>query len=164
MAEALLTDLVQRMEASMQQAAANPTKDFGPWVLRLYKDRSVGSKDSDVAFEYTGSSFQWTDLEGLCDGESAGRGHPGFKYKCHGEPREGSLPDAFLRHRKLHPGFHNDFHHSSRNIYNLFRGLAGLERHVNGNINARLPCGQAFGIFFTSGLTIGRREDSTAFL
>ena len=153
----------------MGQAAANPTKDLGPWTLRMYKDRSAGREASDVAFEYTGSSFTWKDLKGLtCGARPLGHGvkvPTGLKYKNHGQPRKGSLPWAFLDHRKQHPNFHNDFHHSGTSVHGLLHRLAGRIRNSNtGNLEAMLPCGQAFEIFFGSDSPIGRREDSTGLL
>ena len=148
----------------MQQATDDPAKDLGPWTLRMFKDRSTGSEPSDVAFEYTGESFQWLDLKGLRAGHAAGFGKPGFKYKCHGAPREGSLPWAFLDHRKQHPVFHNDTQHAGFNIYILLRCLAGLDVNASGNTKAMLPCGQAYEIIFGSDSPIGRREDCTSFL
>lgn len=149
---------------NMRQAAADPTKDLGPWTLRMYKDRSTGSEPSDVAFEYSGDSFRWTDMAGLLTGSFAGKGKVNFKYECHGVPLEGSLPYAFLEHRKQHEVFHNDFEHAGKSVYDLLRGLAGLDRKRHGNVAARLPCGQAFEIFFGSDLPIGRREDCSSFL
>merc|ERR1712008_304807 len=136
----------------MRQAADDPTKDLGPWSLRFYKDRFSGSEDEDTAFKYSGNSFKWADLKGLCSGK-----HLTPPLTCHGKPREGSLPWAFLDHRKQHPVFHNDFEHSGLAIYSLLRGLAGLDLNSeSGNIVARLPCGQAYQIFFEHA-AIGRR-------
>lgn len=148
----------------MREAAEDPTKDLGPWTVRFFKDRSTGSEDEDTAFKYSGNSFKWTDLKNLTKGAWAGYGKDNFKYKCHGSPREGSLPAALLHHRMQHPVFHNEFEHSGKNIYNLLRGLAGLDiRGESGNIMALLPCGQAFQIFFEHA-TIGRREDCSRYL
>ena len=148
----------------MRQAANDPTKDLGPWTIRFYKDRSTGSEASDIAFEYTGDSFQWTDLKGLNSGILNRKVPTGHTYKNHGMPRKHSLPAAFLHHRKQHPVFHNDFEHSGANIWKLLRGLAGLNINgPSGNIMALLPCGQAFQIFFEDA-AIGRREDCSGFL
>lgn len=157
------TGIKEDVEANAKylgQAFEDKTKDLGPWTLRIYKDRSAGSEASDVAFLYTGSSFQWKDLEGLCSGCVTGKAPIGHKYKNHGKPRKGSLPWAFLDHRKQHPNFHNDFHHSGKAVYNLLHTLAGRYKTRDGFVS-ELPCGQAFEIFFGSDSPIGRREDST---
>ena len=106
---------------------------------------------------YEGDSFCWNDLAGLQNGARSNR--PTGRFQCHGEPREGSLPWAFLDHRKRHPGFHNDYQHSGKSVYELLCRLAGLR----GKGVAQLPCGQAYEIFFGSDSPIGRREHYTSF-
>ena len=156
----------EAMAKYLGQAFKDPTKDLGPWTLRMYKDRSAGSEASDVAFEYTGSSFRWKDTKGLQSGKFPGGKVPaGHKYKNHGTPRKDSLPWAFLDHRKQHPNFHNDFQHSGKAVYELLFCLAGQVRQgARDNLRMLLPCGQAFEIFFGSNSPIGRREDCTSSL